>query len=230
MAIEYKNLVYRNLQEQVLKNKEDIEALEEVEANDVEELRDEVSSLNQEIARTLKTPIDAPVREEVVTIKPNNAQGSLALERFLKTPSTDPTKILIAGIYTNGDQLNFAFGKGLNKTLSHIDGIYYLDVGENGKYCHHLKVSFPDYPDQIFYFTFVNDVATPVTDNAEFETQYFAEAYSASSEYISASGLYSILGQASQNSWSYNSGDGWTYDYDATIAVTATYTDVVSPV
>ena len=97
MAITINGKTYRNLTEQVLKNKEDIAALQE--GGGASDLEGQVSQLNQEMARTLKLPMSAPAKTKLVAVDSTNAQemidlagtlqikdGALQLEKITITP------------------------------------------------------------------------------------------------------------------------------------------------
>ena len=95
MAIEINGKVYRNLTEQVAKNQEDIKELQDNTINmvpRVEELEGNVSELNQDVARALKTPL------------------------------TSPSKTIIAGINTANSQVNLIPGIGLKIQGSTLNG------------------------------------------------------------------------------------------------------------
>ena len=86
MALEYKGKTYLNLQEQVLKNKEDIvELIDGVSditgavTEEIGEVVNQVSELNQEIAKALKTPITKPIATQLVGVNNTNAQEMITL-------------------------------------------------------------------------------------------------------------------------------------------------------
>ena len=80
MAIEINGKTYRNLTEQVAKNQEDIQELQDNTINVVpriEELEGNVSELNQDVARTLKTPLTSPTQTIITGINSANSQVNL---------------------------------------------------------------------------------------------------------------------------------------------------------
>ena len=91
MAIEYKGKVYRNLQEQVLKNKDDIvELIDGVSditgavAEEIGEVVEQVSELNQEIAKALKLPLATPDATKLVGITPEKDQAMISVGEGLE--------------------------------------------------------------------------------------------------------------------------------------------------
>lgn len=117
MAITINGKIYRNLQEQVLKNQDDIvELIDGVSnitgaiTNEIGEVVEQVSELNQEIAKALKTPMAAPAATKLVAVD------------------------------TSNDQALVSIGEGLtleNNTLSASGG-----SGGSGKYLHVLNMEF----------------------------------------------------------------------------------------
>ena len=107
MAIEYKGKVYRNLQEQVLKNKDDIvELIDGVSditgaiTNEIGDVVEQVSELNQEIAKTLKTPMAAPSTTKLVAIDTTNDQKMVSIGEGLKLENgTLSTSAVSSGKY-----------------------------------------------------------------------------------------------------------------------------------
>lgn len=101
MAIEYKGKVYRNLQEQVLKNKDDIvELIDGVSditgavTNEIGEVVEQVSELNQEIAKALKLPMATPAATQLVGITPAKDQAMISLGEGL---SLENNTLSVAG-------------------------------------------------------------------------------------------------------------------------------------
>lgn len=92
MAIEINGITYRNLSEQVAKNQEDIAAIrkripinEDVELieEQIGDLQSQISELNQEAAKALKTPMVAPATTELVGVGTSGAQEMVQLGEYL---------------------------------------------------------------------------------------------------------------------------------------------------
>ena len=86
MAITINGKTYRNLQEQVLKNQDDIvELIDGVSnitgaiTNEIGEVVEQVSELNQEIAKALKTPMAAPAATKLVAVDTSNDQALVSI-------------------------------------------------------------------------------------------------------------------------------------------------------
>lgn len=79
MAITINGKTYRNLQEQVLQNQKDIEALQEGGGTDISELEGQVSELNQQMARTLKLPMSGSADTRIVAVNAAGDQEMLSI-------------------------------------------------------------------------------------------------------------------------------------------------------
>lgn len=77
MAITINGKTYRNLQEQVLQNQKDIEALQAGGGTDISGLTEQVSELNQQMARTLKLPMSGSPDTRIVAVNGTNDQEML---------------------------------------------------------------------------------------------------------------------------------------------------------
>ena len=77
MAITINGKTYRNLQEQVLQNQKDIEQLQADGGADISGLTEQVSELNQQMARTLKLPMSGSPDTKIVAVNGMNDQEML---------------------------------------------------------------------------------------------------------------------------------------------------------
>ena len=140
MAITINGKTYRNLTEQVLKNQQDIailkinsgiddgegeDIIEEITQlqSDVSTLQGQTTTLNQQMARTLKTPVSTTTTTELVAIGAGNEQQSIAIGE---------------GLTIENDTLKATSGSGGIEIvpLTTIDGYYnaFKDTNVGGVY------------------------------------------------------------------------------------------------
>lgn len=82
--IEVNGIVYRNLEEQVQKNKDDIEKLQDLAGSDISELESRIdnvestlTNITPDVMRALKTPMSVPNTTKIVAVDETNSQEML---------------------------------------------------------------------------------------------------------------------------------------------------------
>ena len=101
MAIEINGKVYRNLTEQVQKNKDDIADLYKRNPTDKDiteyeeklaEFEGQLTEVNQELSKTLKTPVARPTSQVLVGIDSTNAQNTIKIGNGITVDNTSTIK------------------------------------------------------------------------------------------------------------------------------------------
>lgn len=173
MAIEINDLFRISPQELIYRNRTDIDELQEkvsYNENDIEELQNnveaDVTEINQQLARALKTPISIPTETELVAVDDTNAQVMIGLGDGL---AIEDGKLTVTGGGGGGggggassdiliDVVNDLSGRGDTElSFSWMEGAY---TSYNGKSRTLLIKGLADASNPYLEFTTSNDDVT----------------------------------------------------------------------